>query len=482
MESWREDMKKKHKIIGGCIVGVLLLVLIVFIGLNIISQNNTEVESIISMMDSQIEKEKEFTIEGHTLDNPNVIVNPYGNSPLTALVIFETSEETEVSVTIPGKDKNTTYTHTFEESKEHYLPIYGLYAGKTNKITVSAEGKTKTIEITTEELPEDMVLPESVKAEKSKLGNELYFFTPSSAGYTVAYDVNGDVRWYLTNYAIWEMNRLENGNLLLSTERLVNSPYYMTGLYEMNLLGKIVKEYSLPGGYHHDYDELPNGNLLIASDNFSSGTVEDYIVEMDRETGEIVKTFDLTTILNKEDGKSENWTQYDWFHNNSVWYDEKTNSITLSGRHQDAVINLDYETGKLNWIIGDPTNWSEEYQKYFFTPVGDDFEWQWSQHAAMITPEGYVFILDNGNNKSKIESEYVGASDSYTRGVMYKIDTENMTIEQIWEYGKSRGSEFYSPYISDVDYITEDHYIVHSGGIVSVDGEPSNQPAGLSEG
>ena len=141
-----------------------------------------------------------------------------------------------------------------------------------------------------------------------------------------------------------------------------------------------------------------------------------------------------------------------------------------------------YESGELNWIIGDPTNWSEEYQKYFFTPVGDDFEWQWSQHAAMITPEGYVFILDNGNNKSKIESEYVGASDSYTRGVMYKIDTENMTIEQIWEYGKSRGSEFYSPYISDVDYITEDHYIVHSGGIVSVDGEPSNQPAGLSEG
>ena len=29
---------------------------------------------------------------------------------------------------------------------------------------------------------------------------------------------------------------------------------------------------------------------------------------------------------------------------------------------------------------------------------------------------------------------------------------ENMTIEQIWEYGKKRGSEFYSPYISDVDY------------------------------
>ena len=475
-------MKKKQKIVGGCMIGIVLLLFIVWIGFNAISENNTEVDSVISLMDNQIALEQEFQVEGYTLDNPNVIVNPYGNSPLTALIMFETSEETEVSVTIPGKDKNTTYSHTFEKTKQHYLPIYGLYAGTVNKITVKSGEKTKTIEIKTEELPEDMVLPKSVKADKSKLGNELYFFTPSSKGYTVAYDVNGDVRWYLTNYALWEINRLENGNLLLSTERLVNSPYYMTGLYEMNMLGKIVKEYSLPGGYHHDYDELPNGNLLIASDNFSSGTVEDYIVEMDRETGEIVKTFDLTKILNKEDGKSENWSQYDWFHNNSVWYDKNTNSITLSGRHQDAVINLDYETGELNWIIGDPTNWSEEYQKYFFTPVGDDFEWQWSQHAAMITPEGYVFILDNGNNKSKIESEYVPAAESYTRGVMYKIDTDNMTIEQVWEYGKERGSEFYSPYISDVDYLAENHYIVHSGGIVSVDGEPSNQPAGFATG
>ena len=43
-----------------------------------------------------------------------------------------------------------------------------------------------------------------------------------------------------------------------------------------------------------------------------------------------------------------------------------------------------------------------------------------------------------------------------------------MTIEQIWEYGKEKGSDFYSPYISDVDYLNKNHYIVHSGGIVKV--------------
>ena len=475
-------MEKKKKMIGIGLLCLILLLLVCYVGLDLFSQNHEEVEQVVSLMDSQMEKEKEFQIEGYTLDNPNVIVNPYGNSPLTALVIFQTDEEVEVTVTIPGKDKNSTFTHTFAATKEHYLPIYGLYAGKKNEITLSVGDQTKKVIIETDALPEDMILPTSVKADKSKLGNDLYFFTPSSSGYTVAYDVNGDVRWYLTNYALWRIDRLENGNLLVSTERLVNSPYYMTGMYEMTLLGKIVKEYSLEGGYHHDYYEMPNGNFLVASDNFSSGTVEDYIVEVDRETGDIVKTFDLTKILNKEDGKSENWSQYDWFHNNSVWYDEKTNSVTLSGRHMDAVINLDYDSGNLNWIIGDSTNWSEEYQKYFFTPVGEDFEWQWSQHAAMITPEGYVFILDNGNNKSKIASEYVPASESYTRGVMYKIDTEKMTIEQVFEYGKERGSSFYSPYISDVDSLDKNHYIVHSGGIVSVDGKPSNQPAGLTSG
>ena len=441
----KKETKKKERnklFIRKIIIGILTVIIIAIVGgllyFNNLSTAKKELALTPSMRTEQEELEKEFTSKGYTLDNPNIIVDPYHNSPLNALVIFETEEEVAPKVTIPGEDELTT--------------------------------------------PEDFIMPTEIEKDEDELTNDLYFFTPSSSGYTCAYDVNGDVRWYLTNKATWKIDRLENGHLLVSTERLVNSPYYLTGLYEMDMLGKIYVEYSLPGGYHHDYYEMPNGNILVASDDFNndSGTVEDYIVELDRETGKIVKTIDLKDILNMEDGKSENWVDYDWFHNNSVWYDEKTNSITLSGRHQDAVINIDYDTEKLNWIIGDSTNWSKEYQKYFFTPEGDDFEWQWSQHAAMITPEGYVFIFDNGNNKSKNKDEYVDAEDGYSRGVMYKIDTEKMTIKQVFEYGKERGSEFYSPYISDVDYLAKDHYIIHSGGIVYVDGKNSNQPAGIS--
>lgn len=475
-------MSKRGVVIISTVVGVIALGFGACFLLDNLSSNRVAVEERESLIAKQSRLESKFGVDGFTLDQPNVILDPYDNSPLSALVIFKTDETVSSRVTIVGKDDLTTFSHTFEPSKEHYLPIYGLYADSENHVLIEAGGHKKDLTIKTGALPKDIAQATEVVADKDKLTNDLYFFTPASLGPTAAYDVNGDVRWYLSERALWKIDRLRNGRLLLSTERLVNPPYYSSGLYEMDLLGKIYTEYSLPGGYHHDYFEMPSGNLLVASDDFDNeaGTVEDVIVELNRQTGNVVKTFDLKNILNMKDGKSEDWTDYDWFHNNSVWYDEDTNSITLSGRHQDAVINIDYGTGKLNWIIGDSTNWSEEYQKYFFKPVSDgDFEWQWSQHAAMITPEGYVFILDNGNNKSKVKENYVPAKQSYTRGVMYKIDTENMTIEQVWQYGKQRGSEFYSPYISDVDYLGEDHYIVHSGGISYKDGEVSNAPAGL---
>ena len=459
---------------------IVILLAILFRIVSLTGRANNEVKYVSSLIEKQEKVEDKFESDGYTFENPKVILNPYGNSPLTALVIFETEKEEEIKVTINGKDELTTYSHTFDKSKRHFLPIYGLYAGEENEVVLSLEDKEKQLKIKTDKLPDDFILPTKVYKDEDKLNNDLYFFTPSSSGYMCAYDVNGDVRWYLDERAIWEINRLKNGHLLVSTERLVNAPYYSTGLYEMDMLGKIYTEYSLPGGYHHDYFEMENGNILVASDDFDNeeGTVEDYVIELDRDTGNIVKSFDLKDILNMEDGKSENWTNYDWFHNNSVWYDKKTNSITLSGRHQDIVVNIDYDSGELNWILGDNTNFSKEYQKYFFKL--EEGEWQWSQHAAMILPNGNVFLFDNGNNKSKNKNEYVKAEDSYSRGVIYEIDTENMTAKEVWEYGKERGSEFYSPYISDVDYIDDNHYIVHSGGISYKNGVIQNVPAGIA--
>ncbi len=436
------------------------------------------VKEIEDILVTQNKKELSFLSDSssYTAENPKIVLNPYDISPLTALVIFETKDLTAPTITVVGKDEKTTITNTFTPSKKHFLPIYGLYPDTKNEVLLTVNGVTTKLFIQTEKLPNDFVLPSKVE-KTGEISNEFYFFTPSSKGYTAAYDNNGDVRWYLTENFIWDIQKLQNGHLLLSSNRLINPPYYMTGLMEMDLLGKIYFEYTLPGGYHHDVYEMEDGNFLVATDNFQDGTVEDTIVEIDRTTGEIIKNIDLKEIIPSNEGHNLYTTEYDWFHNNSVWYDKKTNSITLSGRHQDIVVNIDYDSLEINWILGDPTNWSKEFQKYFLTPVGDHFEYQYAQHAAKILPNGDLFLFDNGNNRSKTE-EKVSADNNYSRGVIYRI--QNKTVEQIWQYGKEEGSNFYSPYISDVDYLENNHYIILSGGHSTVNGKVNNDPAGFA--
>lgn len=132
----------------------------------------------------------------------------------------------------------------------------------------------------------------------------------------------------------------------------------------------------------------------------------------------------------------------------------------------DSIVNIDFETGKLNWILGDPEGWPKEWvDQYFFKPIGNNFGWQYEQHACLITPNGDVMCFDNHHWGSKVKETYLMAKNNYSRAVRYRINTKDMTIEQVWEYGKDRGAEFFSPYICNVEFYNEGHYMVHSGGI-----------------
>ena len=229
--------KKRNKKIITIIISIIVLIILgsIFYSYNNLRGKN-EIDLTASLVTKQNEVEKTIKTNGYTIDNPKVLLDPYDASPLTALILFETEEEVSPKITIEGKDKLTTIETEFAKNTKHYLPIYGLYADYNNKVDISytlSNGKkiTKQVEIQTNKLPDDFVLPTSLKKDSSKLTNDLYFFTPSSKGYTCAYDVNGDVRWYLSNNDVWDNTRLKNGHMMVSTERLVNSPYYMTGLY-----------------------------------------------------------------------------------------------------------------------------------------------------------------------------------------------------------------------------------------------------------
>ncbi len=412
----------------------------------------------------------------YTLANPLVKLNPYIICPLSAMILFKTPRPEEVTIIVKGKEPAGDIVHRFPAAYDHVLPVYGLYAGYDNTVEiVLQDGIKNSVTITTDPLMEGVPESTSIDTTAEYMGDNFVFLTASMRSWPVGYDYKGDLRWYCTENLAFDIKRIKNGHILVGTERLVKMPYFTTGLYEMNFGGKIFKEYVIPcGGYHHDQFQMEDGNILALTFDFYSGTVEDVCVLLDKDTGEILKKWDYKTVLPQHGPGSGSQTEEDWFHNNAVWYDKKTNSLTFSGRHEDAVINLDFETGELNWIIGDPENWPQEYvDKYFFTPVGDgEFDWQYEQHACVVLPDGDIMLFDNGHYRAKNPDNYIPNSQNFSRGVRYRIDTDKMTIEQVWQYGKERGAEFFSPYICNVEYYDEGHYMVHSGGIGYLDGKP----------
>ncbi len=424
----------------------------------------------------------EFETGTYTLTNPLVKLNPYEFCPLTAVILFEIPAASEATITVLGKEPAGNISHTFPAAKKHILPIYGLYADYENTVEiVLANGERSTVKIQTEPLMKGVPLATKMETTKEYLGDNLIFLTAAMRSMPVAYDYKGDLRWYASVNFAFDLKRMPNGHILIGTERLVKMPYFTTGIYEMAFSGKVFKEYQSPiGGYHHDQFVMEDGNILMLTFDMYSGTVEDVCVLLDKNTGEVLRKWDYKDVLPQyPTAGSGSQDAHDWFHNNAVWYDKKTNTLTLSGRHQDAVINIDYELDengkcKLNWILGDPEMWPEDMQKYFFKPVGDlsKFDWQYEQHACVVLPDGDIMLFDNGHWRSKVKEKYVAAKDNFSRGVRYRIDTEKMEIEQVWQYGKERGADFFSPYICNVEYYNEGHYMVHSGGIGYEDGKP----------
>ena len=427
---------------------------------------------------------EEFHAGNYTLENPLVKLNPYLINPLAAVVMFKTEEEVAVTVRVLGKEPAATMKHTFPKAKEHVLPILGLYGDYNNTVEIELyRGAKNTINIQTEPFTDDVAKLVKMETTAEYLRDELIIVSPALTDLATGFDYAGDVRWHLNIPTVFDIKRAKNGNLLIGSHRLLKIPYYMSGLYEMTMAGKVIKEYKIPGGYHHDQFEMEDGNLLVLTEDLTSETVEDMCVLIDRETGEILKTWDYKDFLDPTKvAHSGSWTEEDWFHNNAVWYDKNTDSLTFSARHIDAMCNIDYETGKLNWIIGDPEMWPEEYQKYFFKPVGDgEFDWQYEQHANVITPDGDVMCFDNGHFRSKNPANRILNKDNFSRGVRYKINTDKMEIEQVWQYGKERGQEFYSQYICNVEFYKEGHYMVHSGGIQYYGEDASEQFAALMQ-
>ncbi len=262
-----------------------------------------------------------FKDGNYTIKNPYIVQDPYEKAPLTTLIMFNTDKAAKISITVKGKTEQTDIKHTFKEfEKTHTIPVLGLLSNTNNQIIIAAETEdgdisSSTIHIQTEELPEYIgnVDIKTLDQKSIDIGDsELTFVVPSTK-YAYAFDENGDIRWYSSNYNSHVFTELENGHYLFLTKESNGADTYNV-LVEMDLMGKYYHIYDfnianavLEGDseenratestmIHHDAVELPNHNLLLTV-NDHSDYVEDTMIEVNRETGDIEKVIDLKEIL-----------------------------------------------------------------------------------------------------------------------------------------------------------------------------------------
>ena len=260
-------MKKMYIFIG---IFILFIISITIVG-SFMVMGGTPVKKERDIFTVQSNKEVYFNVYGYDIGNPNIIVDPYGNSPLTALVMFTSDDYSEVSVTIKGKYGNDI-NYTFSNDKYHLIPIYGLYADYNNTVIIRCEGSEKIINISTSSLPKDFLFSENMVSDNYSFYNN---------GYPYATDSYGDVRWYLNEHFFGNVTLLDNGNVIVGSNEY-NDEDSTLSFYRMNLLGKIYSEYLLDNGYYGVNTNF-EGNIIVKSDK--------YLV-MDLQTGNIIDELD----------------------------------------------------------------------------------------------------------------------------------------------------------------------------------------------
>jgi hypothetical protein len=358
-----------------------------------------------------------------------------------------------------------------------FLPIYGLYDGYTNTVTLtyffndgSSKQDSTTITTTTFDDPCGYEAPIVLqpRTEGNSLSYDYMLLKGACSDFSPAVlDTDGALRWVGTA-------ALANFNVAF----FQNSFFVAHGpeIYRNDLDGTVtfLGDYSKEGvlDFHHNVD-LGKTGLIYEVDTKSY--LETIFMEIDAE-GTLLKTWNPADIISAAmtaGGDDPSQFVYpsptDWFHNNAVAYNRADDSLIVSSR-EDFVIAVDYDTGAIKWILGDPTKaWYQfpSLKQYALTlapgslpPIG--------QHAVSVTYDQGLLLLDNGYNS--FFQQPPGASRSYTAPRKYQLDFTTMTATEVWNYPMNEALE--SPFCGSVYEDLPLNYLIDYAYVEGAVGQP----------
>ena len=331
------------------------------------------------------------------------------------------------------------------------VPVFGLYAGRTNTVTLNfsfTDGSSvqTTVPITAAAYTDPCAEVNEGKFENNRVStDELsfdYFLVKDycSPNSPAIFDTDGVLRWVgIANAGSLPGLFYKNGIYTSDTK---------TGVNRLDLFGLVTKiaDFASHGVTSTNPHNIDPGRDGLIDDVNTTTEDEAAAIEFDATSGAVLQQWDMGQIISAAmTAGGDDPRQFvfadgstDWFHMNSTTYNPADNTLIVSSR-ENFVIDVDYDVPpdgvrKIHWILGDTTkHWYQfaSLRKFALStttgtlaPIG--------QHAVSIDTAGNLLLFDDGYG-SQFQSP-PGITRGYSVVDSYKIDTSAMTAATVFDY------------------------------------------------
>ena len=431
-----------------------------------------------------------------TASMPLAILNPYGTGSNGLYLYFETDMATSVSYTV-HVDGLADFTAEAADAsgkdyvKAHEFQLIGLVPGEVNEVTLNISGKwgntRQTIHFTVD-MPQtrsgyatQLEVTEGESAAAQADGLFAMMRVNGYLGYGFFFDNDGVMRYEMVLEGYGLDRVLFCGDEILTC---VSS----SKLARINGLGQVTWVCDL-GGYdlHHDIGWGADGEVLALAEERGNDTVEDRLLSIDTETGEVTELVNFSAFLQEYYGITRPvaatddffWQagEWDWIHLNSLQYMPESDSVILSSRETSTILKVADLHGEpaLDWLAGDERIWEgTAYEDACLAQEGG-FVPQYGQHCVEYYADGgeegvYYLSLFNNNYLSinsrdleltvdgSVGRGLYGSEGDASQVYIYRIDENQRTfsLEESFEVP-------YSSIVSNGSLCGDGNWTVNSG-------------------